>query len=511
MRAALYLRVSTAEQVEKFSLSAQRRLLAEYAERQGWEYEIYEDAGISGETLDARPEMLRLLHDARAGCVQVAVAIEVERFSRSQDLLDWLVIKQAFRQGAVRFGTPAQLYDPADEEDDFLTDLFGALSKREKRKILARTLRGKLEAARRGRYIAAHVPYGYRRAGHGEGRLVIHDVEAEVVRAIFRLALDRTSTRAIAAELARQGVPTPHGRAQWARSTIQGILTNTAYVGAARYNVRHTASNASGTAAPRAVVQRRPADEWIHVPVPSIITTEMFAQAQEQFQKNRALARRNQRRPYLLKGLVRCGQCGHPMVGMPFRGVRFHRCQSRHNRLTPRCESRSVRAEALEAVVWDHLTTMLRNPDVRRWQDGHVNERDELEMRLAAVRAHLAKMPEERARLLRAYREQWASEEEYKTQLIEVRRTQAHLETQRDTLESRLLAGRASPEQAMGLAAVLDRAGPRLEALTFDERFQVVHAFVQRVIVHVSGAVEIHAFAPDATTSSGVPWAVAVL
>ena len=95
MRAALYFRVSTAEQVEKLSLSAQRRLLAEYAERQDWEYEIYEDPGISGETLDARPEMLRLLHDARAGCVQVAVAIEMERFSRSQDLLDWLVIKQA--------------------------------------------------------------------------------------------------------------------------------------------------------------------------------------------------------------------------------------------------------------------------------------------------------------------------------------------------------------------------------------------------------------------------------
>ena len=92
-----------------------------------------------------------------------------------------------------------------------------------------------------------------------------------------------------------------------------------------------------------------------------------------------------------------------------------------------------------------------------------------------------------------------------------MRRKQAHLETQRDTLESRLGAGRASPEQAMGIEAILDRAGPRLEELPFDERFQLVRVFVQRVIVHVSGAVEIHAFVPDATNSSGVPWSVAVL
>lgn len=62
--------------------------MTEYCERQGWEYEICEDAGISGETIDGRPGMLRLLELARTGKIQVALAVEMERFSRSTDLED---------------------------------------------------------------------------------------------------------------------------------------------------------------------------------------------------------------------------------------------------------------------------------------------------------------------------------------------------------------------------------------------------------------------------------------
>ncbi len=54
MRAALYLRVSTAEQADRYSLPAQRRMLTEYCEHQGWQYLVYEDAGISEEMIEAR-------------------------------------------------------------------------------------------------------------------------------------------------------------------------------------------------------------------------------------------------------------------------------------------------------------------------------------------------------------------------------------------------------------------------------------------------------------------------
>src|SRR5205809_8126820 len=96
--AGLYLRVSTQDQAEKFSLPAQRRILPEHAARQGWRYEGYEDAGVSGETLAARPAMLRLLADVTRGRLQAALVAELERFSRPQDLFDGRVIRETFRE-----------------------------------------------------------------------------------------------------------------------------------------------------------------------------------------------------------------------------------------------------------------------------------------------------------------------------------------------------------------------------------------------------------------------------
>ncbi len=488
----LYLRVSTAEQAERYSLPAQRRDLVECAERQGWEYKVLEDAGISGETLDARPAMLRLLELARTKQIQVALAVEMERFSRSESLFDWLVIKQAFREGGVRFGTPAQLYDPADAEDDFLTDLFGALSKREKRKFVARAMRGKLEASRRGRYISLP-PYGYRSVGPGQGSLVVYEPEAEIVRLLFSLILQGWSTRKLVGELERRGIPTPRGGRRWNTGTIWGLLTKRTYSGIAYFNqYRRKKSQA----------RMRLESDWIAVPVPRIVSDETFRRAQEALRRNAWLCMRNQRRFYLLKGLVRCGVCGRAMVGKPRNGKRHYMCASRMDLdRSRRCGAKMIRADALEDFVWGELVRMLRKPDVvlneiRRWHEGHVTERDDLSMRLAGVEHALQKIPGERERILAAYREGWIAPEETRTQLAVVERKHATLQQERGTLESRIGARTVTEEKAANLEAVLQQIGDRLDVLDDARRFTVVHAFVERIVVMLAGEVWIHASVP---------------
>lgn len=64
-RAACYMRVSMEAQAEKWSLPAQRRVMTEYCRRNKWKPIMYEDAGISGETIAARPAMQRILRCAR--------------------------------------------------------------------------------------------------------------------------------------------------------------------------------------------------------------------------------------------------------------------------------------------------------------------------------------------------------------------------------------------------------------------------------------------------------------
>ncbi len=57
-------------------------------EQRGWEHELYEDAGISGETVEARPAMMRLLRDAGEGSFDKRAVIVMVRLSRSTDMLD---------------------------------------------------------------------------------------------------------------------------------------------------------------------------------------------------------------------------------------------------------------------------------------------------------------------------------------------------------------------------------------------------------------------------------------
>jgi len=496
VRAALYVRVSTPDQAERWSLPAQRRVLTEYCERQGWESKIYEDAGISGETLDARPAILQLLEDARAGRIQVAVAVEMERFSRSESLFDWLVIKQAFRQRNVRFGTPQQLYDPADAEDDFLTDLFGALAKREKRKILERSRRGRLEAARKGRFVGTRIPIGYRLAS--PGILEVDEPGARIVRLIFDLALRGRSTRAIARDLLRRGIASPRGVRTWTHSEVGRVLRNPTYVGRMRFN-RHRVVR--GDAGRR--LAPTPEHEWVEIPIPRLVSDETFRRVQDQLRWNLLFSPRRRKATYLVAGLIRCGVCGAARSGSSADGRGYYRC---NNAIDPkpeheRCRARPVRSDKLDAAVWAQVVASLRQPDVileaaRRYRESHLGQRDELLMRLEGLRAAMSRVPEERERVQRLYREGLASLEETKSHLADIDRKRAALHQEKETLDARLSVQTADEAEADRLSRVVRRVADRLEQLSSEQRVEVIRAFVRRVVVLPGPEIEVHAFVP---------------
>ncbi|HLW60649.1 MAG TPA: recombinase family protein [bacterium] len=496
MKAALYVRVSTIDQVEKWSLAAQKRALVEFAERQGWTYGVYEDAGISGETLDARPAMLRLLEDARAGQIQVTVAIEMERFSRSESLFDWLVIKKAFREGKIKFGTPQQLYDPADAEDDFLTDLFGALAKREKRKILERTRRGRLEAARRGRFVGTRIPIGYRLASPGV--LEVNEQGARIVRLIFDLALRGRSTRAIARDLLRRGISSPRGVRTWTHSEVGRVLRNPAYVGRMRFNRRRVVREGAGRR-----LAPTPEHEWVEIAIPRLVSEETFRRVQDQLRRNLLFSPRRRKATYLVAGLIRCGVCGAARSGSSADGRGYYRC---NNAIDPkpgheRCRARPVRSDKLDAAVWAQVVASLRQPDVileaaRRYRESHLGQRDELLIRLEALRTAMSRVPEERERVQRLYREGLASFEETKSHVGEIDRKRSALHQEKETLEARLSMQTADEAEADRLGRVVRRVADRLELLSPGQRVEVIRAFVRRVVVLPGPEIQVHAFVP---------------
>jgi site-specific DNA recombinase len=506
MRAGLYLRVSTEQQTERYGLDAQRRMLVEFCERQGWDYEIYKDAGISGETLDARPEMLRLLDDARKKKIQVALAAELERFSRSTDLFDWLEIRKILRAAGVKYGTPAQIFDPNDVEDAFLSVLFGALSAREKQKIVERTKRGRVEAARRGRYVSGHAPFGYRKISGGS--LAIYESEAQVVRLIFDLLAGGQSIGGIVQELLARKIPSPRG-GFWARATVQRILRNPVYGGTAAYQRQKVTRQGR-----HRHLRSRDRSDWIFVPVPRIVSQDVFSQVENRLRQNAILSRRNLKRFYLLRGLVRCCICGRAMTGKFCGGYRYYTCQaSRDRSLGPRCRWHAIAADALETLVWEQITRILRQPDLvlaeaRRLRESQVGARDEFSMRLEYVRKALQDLPQERERLQTLYREGYATLEDTKRHLAAIEGKRAKLEDERCMLEDRLADTALGEDQGARLEQVVTRVTQRLERLTELEQFEVTHSFIERIVVGADQGVEVHAYvqAPETIERQGSPF-----
>ena len=86
MRAALYARVSSEEQVEGYSIDAQRRAFQALLQDREWTaYREYIDEGKSARTdnINRRPAFKEMVDDASAGTFDVLVVHKLDRFSRN--------------------------------------------------------------------------------------------------------------------------------------------------------------------------------------------------------------------------------------------------------------------------------------------------------------------------------------------------------------------------------------------------------------------------------------------
>jgi site-specific DNA recombinase len=179
------------------------------------------------------------------------------------------------------------------------------------------------------------VPFGYRaiRQPHG-GCWEVDTEEAAIVRRMFAMCLQGLPTREIARQLTMERVPTKRdreprgkhgkglGQGFWSPQRVQQMLRYEGYTGRAYWGKRQ---NISPTRR-----RPRPQSEWIALTIPTILDEATFQAAQQQLQRNRALATRNRKHDYLFGGgRFRCGRCGRAMTGFPWRGVRYYRCNGR--------------------------------------------------------------------------------------------------------------------------------------------------------------------------------------
>lgn len=364
-RFAFYGRVSTEDQQDPASSRAWqlRRAL-----------ELIEPAGgaVVAEFFDVgqsrllpwkrRPEasrLLELLRSSDRGFEAVAIGEPQRAFYGAQFALTFPLLEHY----GVELWVPevGGRVDPGSEAHDMVMTLFGGMSKGERSRIRTRVRNAMAaQAATQGRFLGGRPPYGYRLADAGphpvSGKAAlgirIHRLEPEPITApvvvrIFEEYVSGKGLFAIAESLTRDGVPSPsaYDRARnshrsgegWSKGAVRAILTNPRYTGVAvwgRQRRDEVLVDVEDVAAGHRTRMRwNQEDAWIRSPELAhkpLISPELFDAARARRAANgRTTIRKPRRtpRPYLLRGLLRCGLCDRRMQGSWNHEQPYYRCR----------------------------------------------------------------------------------------------------------------------------------------------------------------------------------------
>ena len=188
--------------------------------------EVLEEV-VSGESLTARPQMMRLLEMVSTGAYAGVVCMDIERLSRGSSMESGYIM-QILQVNGCKIVTPGKIYDLQNESDEQFTDMKFMFSRYELKTITKRLGRGRNQSASEGKFMGSMAPYGYRAyklPGEKGNSLMVIPEEASVVRMIFGMyGLQGMGYNAIAYRLNDMHIPARKG--QWSQTSVANILTN---------------------------------------------------------------------------------------------------------------------------------------------------------------------------------------------------------------------------------------------------------------------------------------------
>ena len=374
MRAVIYAGYSS-EQQSEHSIDDQIRLCRARAEREGWRVvETYTDYALSGATTN-RPGLQALSADARRGSFDIVLAEALDRISRDQEHVVGIFKTLTF--SGARLVTISE-----GEINELHVGLKGTMNALFLKDLAAKThrgLHGRVEAGKFGGGLC----YGYdvvravdARGERLRGDRTINAEQAEVVRRIFRMFADGTSSIGIAKTLNAEGIAGPEGGV-WRDTTIRGhalrgtgLLRNRLYIGELIWNrMRFIRDPATG----KRVSRPNPEAQWVRKDVPAlrIIDQDLWEAVERRLGDVRAahgttaLAQspalwERRRATSLLSQKVHCGICGGTMttVGRDYLG-----CSAARKAGTC-ANTRSMRRLELEGVILDALRHRMMDPEL---------------------------------------------------------------------------------------------------------------------------------------------------
>ena len=374
----VYTRVSTAMQIDGYSLEAQRTRMRAFAEFN--EYEIageYEDAGKSGKSIEGRDEFNRMMEDIKTGKddVSFVLVFKLSRFGRNAaDVLSTLQTMQDF---GVNLICVEDGIDSSKDAGKLMISVLSAVAEIERENIRIQTMEGRIQKARDGKWNGGFPPYGY---SLKDGVLEINEEEALAIRTIFEQWVSTDiGANGLAKYLENHGIrkiPRHNGKNPlFDAALIRKIIKNPVYCGKIAYGRRKT-EKVHGTRNEYKLVEQ---DDYLVVDGlhEGIVSEEMWNQAQvkmiAQAKKYEHVNKAKDTRTHLLSGLVKCPICGagmygnksikHRKDGTKYKDFFYYGCKHRTMTRGHKCDyKKQINEDVLNAAVVEVITKLVANP-----------------------------------------------------------------------------------------------------------------------------------------------------
>ena len=340
----IYTRVSTAMQVDGYSLEAQKERLMKFAEFQEMEVvREYCDAGKSGKSITGRPEFQRMLQDVseeRDGVAFILV-FKLSRFGRNAaDVLNSLQFIQDY---GVNLICVEDGIDSSKDSGKLTITVLSAVAEIERENILVQTMEGRKQKAREGKWNGGQAPFGYD-LDSKNSTLVVNEEEAEIVRIIYdKFVHTDMGADAICNYLNQRGYTKKKVRGHelnyFARGLIMKILDNPVYTGKIAYG-KNITEKVKGT---RDEYRRVKTDDYLLADGlhEAIVDEEMWEAAREKRKRTGVKWNKTHslEHEHILSGLLKCPVCGAGMAGTvrrrknkksgEYKDDFYYRCQHR--------------------------------------------------------------------------------------------------------------------------------------------------------------------------------------
>lgn len=384
-----YTRVSTAMQIDGYSLDAQKSRMKAFADYNG--YEIvgeYEDAGKSGKSIEGRLQFSQMMDDIKSGKdgVSYVLVFKLSRFGRNAaDVLSTLQIMQDF---GVNLICVEDGIDSSKDAGKLMISVLSAVAEIERENIRVQTMEGRIQKAREGKWNGGFAPYGYKLVN---GCLEINEEEAEAIRIIFEQYVNTDmGANGITKYLEDHGIHKiirQNGKTPlFDASLIRKILKNPVYCGKIAYG-RRKMEKIHGTRNDYHLVEQEKflLADGIHEP---IVSEELWQSAQvkllAQAKKYEHVNIGKDIKVHLLSGIVKCPVCGagmygnksvkHKKDGTKYKDFFYYGCKHRNMNRGYKCDyKKQINEELLDNSVSEIIIKLVSNPKFASMMQDKIN------------------------------------------------------------------------------------------------------------------------------------------